>query len=87
MPKNTEYKSSTSATQVISEDQPIPVKTYKKRLNAWAIARSIPDMERVIVARFRSRSDADGYLRHLRQEIPNSNFEVVVDYQQDEALV
>ncbi|AFY33825.1 hypothetical protein [Calothrix sp. PCC 7507] len=87
MPQNTEYKSSTSVTQAISEDQPIRVNAYKKRLNAWAIARLIPDMERVIVARFRSRSDADGYLRHLRQEIPNSSFEVVVDYQQDESLV
>jgi hypothetical protein len=78
MSQNTDYKSSTAATQAI---------TYKKRLNAWAIARSVSDMERVIVARFRSRSDADGYLRHLRQEIPNSTFEVVVDYQQDESVV
>jgi hypothetical protein len=78
MSQDTDYKSSTSATQAIA---------YKKRLNAWAIARSVSDIERVIVARFRSRSDADGYLRHLRQEIPNSTFEVVVDYEQDASVV
>ncbi|MBW4645583.1 MAG: hypothetical protein KME23_21785 [Goleter apudmare HA4340-LM2] len=77
MPQNTDYEISTSTTQAVA---------YKKRLNAWAIARLVSDTERVIVARFRSRSDADGYLRHLRQEIPNSTFEVVVDYQRDESV-
>jgi hypothetical protein len=52
---------------------------YREKLNRWAIARLFPDTQHTIVARFRSRSDADGHLRFLRRQIPNGNFEVVVD--------
>lgn len=78
MPQNTDYESLTSTTQSV---------TYKKRLHTWAIARLVSDTERVIVARFRTRSDADGYLRHLRQVMPQSSFEVIVDYQQEQSVV
>jgi hypothetical protein len=78
MPQNTDYEASTTENQA---------KAYRKRLNTWAISRIIPDAEPVIVARFRSRSDADGYLRHLRQVIPNTTFEIIVDYQRDEAVI
>jgi hypothetical protein len=79
MPQNTDYKETQSVTQL--ENQAI---AYKARLNGWAIARIAPNAERVIVARFRSRSDADGYMRHLRQETPNTAFEVVFDHQREE---
>lgn len=39
---------------------------YKARLYRWAIAR-IHNHQQEIVARFRSRSDADGHLQLLRQ--------------------
>lgn len=78
MPQNTDYEASTTENQA---------KAYRKRLNAWAITRMVPNAEPVIVARFRSRSDADGYLRHLRQVIPNTTFEIIVDYQRDEAAI
>ncbi|MDF5716297.1 MAG: hypothetical protein PUP93_21055 [Rhizonema sp. NSF051] len=74
MPQNThhdsELKSQTGA--------------YKARLNSWAVARLLPDTQRVIVARFRSRSDADGRLQHLHQMLPDSRFEVIFDCQRDE---
>jgi hypothetical protein len=57
------------------------------RDSGWAITRSLPNAEREIVARFRSRSDADGYLRHLRQEIPNTSFEVIFDCQREEIVL
>lgn len=78
MPQNTDYEASTTENQA---------KAYRKRLNAWAITRMVPNAQPVIVARFRSRSDADGYLRHLRQVIPNTTFEIIVDYQRDEAAI
>jgi hypothetical protein len=78
MPQNTEI------TAKNSENQPI---AYKQRLNSWAIARLLPDTQREIVARFRSRSDADGYVQHLRQVIPNASFMVVFDCQREEAVV
>ena len=53
--------------------------TYKDRLCCWAIARLLPSHQWMIVARFRSRSDADGHFQFLRQTIPHVKFEVVFD--------
>lgn len=53
--------------------------TYKDRLCCWAIARLLPSGQWIIVARFRSRSDADGHFKFLRQTIPQVKFEVVFD--------
>jgi hypothetical protein len=53
--------------------------TYKERLCCWAIARLLPSHQSMIVARFRSRSDADGHFHFLRQTIPHVKFEVVFD--------
>jgi hypothetical protein len=78
MPQNTDYKSPNSANQPLA---------YKARLNSWAIARLRPDTQREIVARFRSRSDAEGYMQHLSQTTPNASFMVVFDCQRDEAVI
>ncbi|MDZ8262297.1 hypothetical protein [Nostoc sp. ChiQUE01b] len=78
MPENTDNKTSQSDNQTIA---------YKERLNSWAIARQLPNTQREIVARFRSRSDADGYMRHLPQEIPNASYMVVFDCQRQEAII
>jgi len=80
MPQNTDYQPSPTETQA-------KAKVYRQRLNTWAIIRIVPDIEPVIVARFRSRADADGYLRHLRQVIPNTTFQIVVDCQRHEAVI
>ena len=55
--------------------------SYKERLTPWTIVRLLPDMQRVTVGRFRSRSDADGHIRFLRQQIPYGSFEVIFDSQ------
>ncbi|MDZ7949904.1 MULTISPECIES: hypothetical protein [unclassified Nostoc] len=78
MPENTDNKTSQSDNQTIA---------YKERLNSWAIARQLPNTQREIVARFRSRSDADGYMRHLPQEIPDASYMVVFDCQRQEAAI
>lgn len=52
---------------------------YRDRLNCWAIARLLPKMQRIIVARFRNRSDAEGHVQCLRQLIPHASFIVVFD--------
>ncbi|HEY9644902.1 MAG TPA: hypothetical protein V6C88_00960 [Chroococcidiopsis sp.] len=38
---------------------------YRENLNAWAIARLLPNNEWETVARFRSWSDAEGHLKRL----------------------
>ncbi|WP_066377599.1 MULTISPECIES: hypothetical protein [unclassified Anabaena] len=78
MPQNSDNKVQ------ISEPQS---KNYKQRLNSWAIARLLPDAQREIIARFRSRSDADGYMQHLCQVTPNASFMVVFDCQREEAAI
>ena len=54
---------------------------YRERLTPWAIVRLLPNMQRFVAGRFRTRSDADGHLQFLRQHIPNGNFIVVFDFQ------
>jgi hypothetical protein len=78
MPQNTEYNDTKSKNQPSS---------YRNRLNGWAIARVVANQERVIVARFRSRSDADGYIQHLRQIIPTASFEIFFDSHREEVTV
>ena len=53
--------------------------TYSERLNHWAIVRLLPNLQNVIVARFRNRSDADGHLRFLQQHLPQAKFIVIFD--------
>ncbi|MBD2136286.1 hypothetical protein H6F32_01505 [Anabaena sp. FACHB-1237] len=60
--------------------------SYKKRLNSWVIARKVSEQERQIVARFRSRSDAEGYIQHIRQLIPDGAFELLFDCQKQEVV-
>ncbi|WP_167317692.1 hypothetical protein [Cylindrospermopsis raciborskii] len=47
------------------------------RLNAYFLLNL---MQR-IVARFRSKSDMDGYIQHLRQLVPNDSFKMFFDSQ------
>ncbi|MEH2250838.1 hypothetical protein [Nostoc sp.] len=41
--------------------------------------RLLANMQRVVVARFRTQSDADGYLRVIKRLIPDGKFLVVFD--------
>lgn len=63
-----------------------PANSYKKRLNSWVITRKVSEQERQVVARFRSRSDAEGYIQHIRQLIPNAAFELLFDCQKQEVV-
>lgn len=78
MPENTDHKVVNLANQAIA---------YKARLNSWAIARLLPDTQREIIARFRSRSDAEGYMQRLSQTKPDASFRVVFDCQREKAVI
>jgi hypothetical protein len=56
---------------------------YKKCLYPWAIAKLMPSMQRAIMGRFRSRSDAEDHLLCLRQLMPQTTLVVVFDLQPD----
>lgn len=54
---------------------------YRERLAPWIVVRLLPQMQRVIVGRYRSRSDAEGHLVILRQRIPESEFVLLFNVQ------
>ncbi|WAL60114.1 hypothetical protein [Thermocoleostomius sinensis] len=53
--------------------------TYRDRLNHWAVVRLLPNFQRVVVNRFRSRSNAEGHAQAMQRLIPDAEFVVVFD--------
>ncbi|WP_424100179.1 hypothetical protein [Moorena producens] len=53
--------------------------SYSERLHPWVIVRLLPKMQRVIVARFRKRSDAEGHLQALKRLMPDAQFIIIFD--------
>lgn len=58
---------------MISMSQP------KLNTHPWCIIRQLPNLQRIVVARFHRRQDADGYLQILRQLMPNISHVIVFD--------
>lgn len=48
-------------------------------LNVWAVVRLLPNMQRVVVRRFRRRGDAENYLIILRRYLYDANLVIVFD--------
>jgi hypothetical protein len=64
--------------------------TYFEKLRPWCIIRSLPNLERCIVARFRRRNDAEAHLRIINRLIPSVTYEIIFDptpEQKDKAKV
>ncbi|NEO79029.1 hypothetical protein [Moorena sp. SIO4G3] len=57
--------------------------TYSQRLYPWAVVRLLPMMQRVLVGRFRNRSDAEGHMQALKRLMPDGKFIIVFDIGQD----
>jgi hypothetical protein len=53
--------------------------TYRNRLYPWCVIRHLPNMQRLTVARLRSRNDAEAYLQALRRLMPTANHTVIFD--------
>ncbi|MGB3614718.1 MAG: hypothetical protein WBA10_13070 [Elainellaceae cyanobacterium] len=67
---------------MIPTSQPTPplnpkAQTYRDQLHPWCIVRLLPKAQRITVARFRKRNDADAHTRTLRRLIPNATFIVI----------
>ncbi|MEO0406771.1 MAG: hypothetical protein AAF289_05410 [Cyanobacteria bacterium P01_A01_bin.135] len=50
---------------------------YREQLHPWCIIRLLPKAQRITVARFRKRNDADAHLRTLRRLIPQATFIII----------
>ncbi|WP_424098665.1 hypothetical protein [Moorena producens] len=53
--------------------------SYAERLHPWVVVRLLPKMQRVIVARFRKRSDAEGHMQALKRLMPDAQFVIIFD--------
>ncbi|NJK73338.1 MAG: hypothetical protein HC942_03220 [Microcoleus sp. SU_5_6] len=58
---------------MISTSQP------KSNIHPWCIVRQLPNMQRLVVARFHRRGDAEGYLQILRRLLPQTKHAIVFD--------
>jgi hypothetical protein len=58
-------------------------KTYRTALAPWAVVQLVSPTERIVMNRFRSRSDADGHLTILQRLMPQADLRVIVDVEQD----
>lgn len=56
---------------------------YQDQLSPWIIIRLQPNLQHVIVARFRRRSDAEGHLRILKRMLPQMQFVILFDIGHD----
>ncbi len=56
---------------------------YRDRLQPWCIIRHLPKLQRVTVARFRARQDAEAYLKVLQSLSPNFSYSIVFDVASD----
>ncbi len=52
---------------------------YRERLEYWAVARLLPSLQWLIVARFHRRADAEGHCQFMQQANPQIRFQVVFD--------
>ncbi|NEQ86387.1 MAG: hypothetical protein F6K26_41880 [Moorea sp. SIO2I5] len=53
--------------------------SYSQRLYPWALIRLLPNMQRMVVRRFRNRSDAEGHLQALKRLMPDEKLIIIFD--------
>jgi hypothetical protein len=53
--------------------------SYCDLLHPWYIVQLLPNAQPITVARFRRRSEAESYLRVVKQLLPESGFAIVFD--------
>ncbi len=53
--------------------------TYFNLLHPWCIIRQLPNLQRLVVARFRRRIDAESHLQIISRLIPSVTYEIIFD--------
>jgi hypothetical protein len=48
-------------------------------LHVWAIIRLLPNLQRIVIRRFRRRGDAENYLNILRRYLHDAKLTIVFD--------
>ena len=57
----------------------IPTSKPKLNTHPWCIVRQLPNMQRLVVARFHRRGDAEGYMQILLRLLPAAKHAIVFD--------
>ena len=60
--------------------------TYFEKLHPWCLIRLLPNCQRIVVARFRKRNDADEHLRVLQRLVKHRTFVIIFESQEQPAL-
>lgn len=53
--------------------------SYRNALSPWCVIQHLPNMQRLIIARFRKRNDAEAHLNTLKRLNPAIRYEIVFD--------
>jgi hypothetical protein len=53
--------------------------SYQEKLSPWVVYRQLANLQRIEVARFRRRNDAEEYLNVVRRMVPQAQFEIVYE--------
>ena len=59
---------------------------YQEQLTPWAVYQTLPDLQRQLVIRFRRRTDADCYIKVLKQTRPTTEFVLAFETNKKEAV-
>jgi len=59
---------------------------YFEKLHPWCLIRLLPNCQRIVVARFRKRNDADEHLRVLQRLVKHRTFVIIFDSQEQPVL-
>ncbi|MBW4655715.1 MAG: hypothetical protein KME20_22140 [Kaiparowitsia implicata GSE-PSE-MK54-09C] len=52
---------------------------YQHQLNPWVIHQLLPSLKQHTIARFRSRAEAEGYVKVVTRLTPNAKFAIAFD--------
>lgn len=52
---------------------------YWHQLHPWCVIRLMPNVQRIVVQRFRKRSQAEEYLKVVKRLVPTATHHIVFD--------
>lgn len=53
--------------------------SYLNQLYPWCIIKPLPNLQRLIVARFRRRNEAEAHLQVIRRLMPDISYTIIFD--------
>jgi uncharacterized protein with von Willebrand factor type A (vWA) domain len=53
--------------------------TYREQLHPWCVVRCLPNLQSIVIGRFRRRSEAEAHLQLLHRMIPTVTCVIIFD--------